>query len=150
MRSFALTLQFYFAKAYMFVRKTFKNLLPHPATLKMWYSVVNEEPGFTKEAFEVIQSRVSQSSKPVVCNICIDELVIRKQISYLNGKFYGKVDLSTMISSKDDDQDNAQEAKIALVFLAVCINGHWKKPLGYFLIHSFCGSEKDNLLTKCF
>lgn len=150
MRSFALTLQFYSAKAYTFVRKTFKNVLPHPTTLKLWYSVVNGEPGFTKEAFEAIQSRVSQSSQPVVCNICIDEMAIRKQISYLNGKFYGKVDLGTMLCSKDDDQDNAHEATNALVFLAVCINGHWKVPLGYFLIHSFCGSERANLLTKCF
>jgi len=78
MLSFALTLQFYSAKAYMFVRKTFKNLLPHPITLKSWYLVVNGEPGFTKEAFEAIQSRVSQSSQPVVCNICIDEMVIKK------------------------------------------------------------------------
>jgi len=33
-RSFALTLQFYSAKEYSFVRKMFKNLMPHPATLK--------------------------------------------------------------------------------------------------------------------
>lgn len=46
-RSLALTLQFYLAKAYSFVRKMFKNLLPHPATLKKWYSVIEGEPGFT-------------------------------------------------------------------------------------------------------
>jgi len=58
------------------------------------------------------------------------------------------VDLGTMLPT-EDDQDNAQEATNALVFLAVCMNGHWKVPLGYFLIHSFCGSERANLLTKC-
>jgi len=35
------------------------------------------------------------------------------------------------------------------VFLAVSINGHWKVPLDYFLINSFCGSEIANLLSKC-
>lgn len=134
----------------MFVRKTFKNLLPHPATLKTWYSVVDGNPGFTKEAFEAIQLRVKQSPQPIICNICIDEMSIRKQISYLNGKFYGRVDLGTNAGEDSEDFDNAQEATNALVFLAVCVNGHWKVPLGYFLIHSLCGSERANLLTKCF
>jgi len=95
LRSFALTLQFYSSKAYLFVRKTFKNLLPHPSTLKKWYSVVDGEPGFTKEAFQSITQRVKESIDPVICNIVIDEMLIRKQITFLNGKFYGGVDLGT-------------------------------------------------------
>ncbi|KAF0709265.1 THAP-type domain-containing protein, partial [Aphis craccivora] len=145
LRSFALTLQFYSSKAYLFVRKTFKNLLPHPNTLKKWYSVIDGEPGFTKEAFQSITKRVSESADPVICNIVIDEMSIRKQITYLNGKFYGGVDLGTT----QEQVDNIHEATNALVFLAVCINGHWKVPLGYFLINSFSGSERANLLKKC-
>jgi len=91
----------------MFVRKTFKNLLPHPTTLKTWYSVVDGDPGFTKEAYEAIQLCVKQSSQTVICNICIDEMSIRKQISYLNGKFYGRVDLGTNAGEDNDDFDNA-------------------------------------------
>jgi hypothetical protein len=33
-RSFALSLQFYSAKAYNYARKTFKNLSPHPSKIK--------------------------------------------------------------------------------------------------------------------
>ncbi|KAE9521782.1 hypothetical protein AGLY_017833 [Aphis glycines] len=143
LRSFALTLQFYSSKAYLFVRKTFKNLLPYLNTLKKWYSVIDGEPGFL---FQSITQRVSESVNPVVCNIVIDEMSIRKQITYhLNGKFYGGVDLGTT----QEQVDNIQEATNALVFLAVCINGHWKVPLGYFLINSFSGSERANLLKKC-
>lgn len=147
-RSFALTLQFYSSKAYSYVRKIFKNLLPHPATLKKWYSVVEGEPGFTKETFNIISLRVKQntSTQPIVCNIVIDEMAIRKQIIFMNNKFYGGVDLGTQ---NNYDQDNTQEATNVLVFLAVCLNGHWKVPLGYFLIHSFSGSERANLLTRC-
>jgi len=47
MRKFAITLQFYSNKAYNFVRKIFKNLLPHPKTISKWYKVVNGDPGFT-------------------------------------------------------------------------------------------------------
>lgn len=60
---------------------------------------------------------------------------------------YGCVDLGTSVDK--NDQDNFEEATSALVFLAVCLNGHWKVPLGYFLIRSLSGSERGNLLKKC-
>ncbi|XP_008183700.1 uncharacterized protein LOC103309607 [Acyrthosiphon pisum] len=41
LRKFAVTLQYYSPRAYTYVRKTFKNLLPHPRTLRKWYTVVN-------------------------------------------------------------------------------------------------------------
>lgn len=147
MRSFALTLQFYSSKAYTYVRKMFNNLLPHPATLRKWYTVVNGNPGFTSEAFKAIELRVKDSKQPVLCNINIDEMAIRRQLSYFNGKLYGCVDLGT--GNVENDQDNVQEATNALVFLAVCLNGHWKVPIGYFLVHSFSGSERANLLKHC-
>lgn len=54
LRKFAITLQFYLSKAYDYVRKSFKNVLPHPKTITRWYKVVNGEPGFTDEAFELV------------------------------------------------------------------------------------------------
>jgi THAP domain len=53
LRSFAMTLHFYSAKAYNFVRSSFRCALPHPSTLRSWYSAVDGKPGFTHEAFEV-------------------------------------------------------------------------------------------------
>lgn len=73
-------------------------------------------------------------------------MAIWKQVVFLNGKCYGGVDLGT---GGENITDNVQEASNALVFLATCINGHWKIPLGYFLIHSLTGTERANLLTKC-
>lgn len=116
MRSFALPLQFYSSKAYTYVRKMFKNLLPHPATLRKWYTVVNGNPGFTSEAFKAIELLVKDSKQPVVCNITIDEMAIRRQLSYFNGKLYGCVDLGT--GNIENDQDNVQEATNALVFFS--------------------------------
>lgn len=52
--------------------------------------------------------------------------------------------------NKKNDSDNVQQATNALVFLAICLNGHWKVPLHYFVVHSLTGSEKANLLTKYF
>lgn len=60
-RTFALTLHYYSARAYSYVRKYFKNLLPHSRTIQKWYAVVNGEPGFTKEAFDAIKERVQRN-----------------------------------------------------------------------------------------
>jgi hypothetical protein len=75
-------------------------------------------------------------------------MAIRKQTIFLNSKFYGRIDLGP--GQDQNDSDNTQQATKALVFLAVCANGHWKIPLEYFLIHSFTGNERASLLTKCF
>jgi len=74
-------------------------------------------------------------------------MAIRKQVVFLNGKLYGGFDLGT---GGENIIDNVQEAaRNTLVFLATCINGNRKIPLGYFLIHSLTGTERANLLTKC-
>ncbi|KAF0750900.1 THAP domain-containing protein 1 B-like [Aphis craccivora] len=51
-KEFALSLHFFSAKAYDYVRKQFNTILPHSRTLGKWYSHVNAEPGFTEEAIE--------------------------------------------------------------------------------------------------
>jgi len=53
LRSFAMTLHFYSAKAYNFIRGSFRQTLPHPSTLRAWCTSVEGKPGFTQEAFEV-------------------------------------------------------------------------------------------------
>ncbi|KYN06873.1 THAP domain-containing protein 9 [Cyphomyrmex costatus] len=40
-------------------------------------------------------------------------------------------------------------AKHALVFMLVALNGHWKLPIGYFLIDSLSGKERASLLEHC-
>lgn len=83
-------------------------------------------PDFNNEAFGGIKNRVEQSSDTIICNICIDEMAIRKQVSFLSRKFYGGVDLDTGCDNETDNVDTS-----ALVILAVYVNGHWKVLLGY-------------------
>lgn len=71
---------------------------------------------------------------------------IRKYIEMNSQRnIYGFVNLGMAI---DMDGDEIQEAKNALVFLAVGINGYWKLPIGYFLIDGLNGQERVNLLQK--
>ena len=62
LRAFAMTLAFYSAKAYSYVRETFELALPSPATLREWYSSVDGTPGFTEEAFLALKAKGMQQS----------------------------------------------------------------------------------------
>ena len=46
LRLFAMTLQYYSAKAYEYVRTSFNLALPHQAQIRKWYSKVLAGPGF--------------------------------------------------------------------------------------------------------
>lgn len=132
LRAFALTLHFYSVTAYSFVREQFKNLLPHPDTIRQWYLIVDGTPGFTAESFEAIKMKSHQSERKIVVNITVDEISIRERIDYQNGKYYGYVDLGTGL--KNDSHSN-EKARNALVFMAVALNSDWKIPLGYFFVN---------------
>jgi len=145
LRQFSLTLNFYSAKAYQYVRNTFNLALPHPSVLQSWYRSINGEPGFTEEAFTVLQHHVShQSPKPVICNLTLDEMAIRKQIEWDGKQFRGYVDIGTGV--QDDTLPPATEA---LVFMVVALNANWKLPVGYFLLNGVNGTDKANLIKQC-
>ena len=92
LQAFAMTLQFYSPKAYDFVRETFDLVLPHPRSLRTWYSHINGEPGFTKCAFDAISTQVltdTLNGRATICSLMLDEMAIRKHIEYTNGQFHG-------------------------------------------------------------
>lgn len=59
-KKFALTLNYYSPCGYNYVRKEFKNNLPHPRTLSNWYSKIDGEPGFTIESFEALKKLITR------------------------------------------------------------------------------------------
>ena len=65
----------------------------------------------------------------------IDEMAIRKDVSWDGKKFRGYVDLGNAV--KDDA--SAPIAKDALVFMVVEVNEAWKVPVGYFFVHGLSG-----------
>lgn len=90
LRAFALTLHFYSAKAYNYVRQTFSNSLPHPRTLSRWYQSTDGSPGFTKEAFNALKIKAEESSKKgkkIFCNLVMDEIAIRKHVEWTGKKY---------------------------------------------------------------
>ena len=61
LKAFAITPQFYSTKAYNYVRHTFQLALPHPSTIRRWYQSINDQPGFTHEAFHALTLRVQEA-----------------------------------------------------------------------------------------
>ena len=147
LRSFAMTLKFYSAKAYNYVRKSFDLGLPCASVIRSWYSSMNGEPGFTKDAMTAMKAKVlaaKRDGQEVVCSLMLDEMAIRKHVEWDGKRFRGFVDLGTGI-----DDDSVPEATDALVFMAVAVNSSWKVPCGYFLVNGLSGNEKANLTKEC-
>ena len=58
LRTFAMTLKFYSAKADRYVRKSLDSGSPDPSTTSRWYNVIGGEPGFTQEALTALKAKV--------------------------------------------------------------------------------------------
>ena len=147
LRSFAMTLKFYSTKAYNYVRKSFDLGLPHVSVIRSWYSSMDGEPGFTKDALNALKAKVlaaKRDSQEVVCALMLDEMSIRKHVEWDGKQFRGYVDLGTGIND-----DSLPEATDALVFMVVSVNSSWKVPCGYFLVNGLTGAEKANLTKEC-
>ena len=147
LRAFAMTLKFYSAKAYKFVRESFDLGLPHPSVISSWYNVMDGEPGFTKEAMTGLKAKVlagKRDGQEIICSLMLDEMSIRRHVQWDGKKYRGFVDLGTNI-----DDDSLPEATEALVFMAVSVNSNWKVPCGYFLVNGLTGEEKANLTKDC-
>jgi len=148
LRQFAITIHFYSARAYDYIRETFKDALPSPSTLKAWYRTINGRPGFTEEAFSNLTEVVSQKknrNEKIVANLCLDEISIKPSAEFVNGENYG----FAYGGPQESNTDGQPLASHILTFMIVALNSSWKLPIGYFPIHSFSGTERGTLLETC-
>lgn len=125
-KEFALTLNYYSAKAYAYVRSIMP--LPHPSLIRKWASNVNCEPGFLSESFRILEELVKSNEETKDCCLVLDAMAIRKQVLWesANNKYSGFVDYGPLQAPKIT-------ASEALVFLLVGLRSHWKQPIAYFL-----------------
>lgn len=139
LRSFALTLYFYSPTTYNYVRKTFNKCLPHPSTIRKWYSVIDGQPGITAK-LKVLEMKTKNSD--LVCGLIMDEMSKRSGVNFNGQRLQGYISYGHKIN----DSDAMTEATEALVFLIVALNSYWKIPVGYFLTHGLTAEEKTNVL----
>lgn len=127
MKEFAVSLHFYSAKAYNFVRKSLH--LPHPATLRSWAADVACEPGFLTATINSLAGKFALDGESE-CGLILDEMSIQKETLWdrKNNKFVGNVDYG---KTQGEDPDNI--ATNVLVIMAAGLKKSWKMPIGYFL-----------------
>lgn len=142
-RKFAVTLNFYSPKAYLFVRREFNSLHPCPRTLSKWYAHVDVEPGFTKEALNTLTSACKNIQTLIFCALMMEEISIQKHLDFNNEKYFCFVDFGSEIQSNTVDQ-----ATECLVFKVVAINYSWKLPIGYYLCNHLNSDQKTNLVHR--
>lgn len=75
----------------------------------------------------------------------LDEMAIKKHVSWDGYRYRGYVDIGT----STDDNDCNPVAKDALVFMVVAMNSSWKVPCAYFFIDGMTGCERANLIRIC-
>jgi DNA transposase THAP9 len=147
LRNFALNLHFFSPKAYAYVRQTYLSTLPHPETLSKWYRSIKGNPGFTEEAFNVLDLKIkSGNNKQLYCNVVIDEMGIRKREIWdpVEKMYHGRVGIPGT-----NNEGCTNKADNAFVILLVCVNESWKIPIGYFLINGLTGEQKASLMEIC-
>lgn len=144
LRMFSITLHFYSPKAYNYVREVFKCALPHSKTIKNWYTSINGEPGFIREAFEALKAKaeiMKKSNQQCLMSLLADEICIMKRVELCGNKYRGLVDMGFNMQA-----DDAPECTEALVFMVNSLNSNFKIPIAYFLIKSLSADERKNLI----
>lgn len=141
-RVFAMNLHFYSPKAYDYVRITLGMCLPSRRTISTWYRSVDGSPGFTKESLNILKlasDEATKSNEQLFVVLMFDEMSIRQKIELINGVTYGVVNIGEL-SNSDELASNM------FVIMVVCINKHWKLPIGYFSVTSLKGEQKKQVL----
>ena len=142
-KKFALTLYYYSAKAYKYVRSIIPLL--NPSLLRKWSSSVNCKPGFSRESFTALEREVSREAIKRDCCLIIDAMAIRKQTIWepKNDRYVGFADYGKGGPVLDDPDTLASEAH---VFLLVGARSHWKCPVGYFLTDKIGSTAQAQLI----
>jgi len=146
LKKFACTLLFYSTPAYKYVRESFNNTLPHPQTVRRWFSTVNFSPGINKSVLINIKNMIESErskDKELQFGMQVDEMSLKKQIEFKHGECYGLVDIGG-----SNNTGKSEEASYALVFMLVCLNGHFKTPIAYYFVRSLSGEARANILKE--
>ena len=102
LRKFAVTVHFYSAQAYEYLRKYLH--LPHPATIRKWSASLNCKPGYLSEVIDFL--KMAKVNKPYMrdCVVMFDAMAIRKEILYdkAESKYVGFANCGMLQGESED------------------------------------------------
>ncbi|KAG6439035.1 hypothetical protein O3G_MSEX000428, partial [Manduca sexta] len=140
LRKFAVTLHYYSVAAYKYVRQVFNKSLPHPRVIGKWYENSSGDPGFNKQALNILEKKYKNNGKRILCTLIADEMALRHQTTWDGTKTAGVVDFGA------GPVKSCEIATQAYVFTLVCMNESWKIPVAYFLVNGLSAETRANLL----
>lgn len=132
---FALNLNFLSARAYKYLREKFNMNLPHPATIRKWFSKSNANctGGFHDSALTTLSDLVEEL-KAVGEQICValsfDEMSIRQHIQYIHSGIFFSVFIN--FGTQNNDKDPLPVAKNAIVLMLNALNMKLTIPIAFF------------------
>lgn len=149
-RMFSFNLSFLNSRAYNYVREKFKNSLPHPATIRKWFSNSNDNctGGFNDSALATLSEIVKElraDGKTMYVALSFDEMAIRQHVQYLHAKkkFGGFINFGT----QENSLDPLPVAKDTIVIMLNAINMQLTLPIAYFFITTLIAEEKAILVA---
>lgn len=132
------------------MRQKFNNNLPHPATIRKWFSVSDGDcnGGFHSSALIALNEIVKElraSGKTLYVALSFDEMAIRQHIQYLDHKkkFAGYINFGT----QEKAGDPLPMAKNAIVIMLNALNMQLTLPVAYFFITTLISEEKAILIA---
>lgn len=139
-KKFALSLYFYSAKGYLFLRN--KISLPHPATLRKMLATHDCNVGFMSEVFEYLKSTVEVNDLQNVALI-FDGMSIRSEeiIEKHKDKKWGYIDYAGIVPDESD-----QLATEVLVLQIVSFKQKFKCPIAYFFICKISAAIQSQII----
>lgn len=140
LRKFAVTLHYYSVAAYIYVRQIFNGSLPHPRVIGKWYENSSGDPGFNKQALDVLEKKCKHSGQRILSTLITDEMTLHHQTTWTGKKTVGVVDFGA------GSAKSCEIATQAYVFILVCMNESWKIPVAYFLVNGLSAETRKNLL----
>ncbi|KAG6451961.1 hypothetical protein O3G_MSEX007396 [Manduca sexta] len=143
LRKFAVTLHYYSVDAYKYVRQVFIRSLPHPRVIGKWYKNSSGDPGFNKQALDILEKKCNNDGKRILCTLIADQMTLRHQTTWDGTKTAGVVDFGA------GSAKSCEIATQAYVFTLVCMNESWKIPVAYFLVNGLSAETRTNLLKTC-
>ena len=148
-KKFALTLQFYSARAYNFMRTHFS--LPHPHTLQMWSGGIECRPGFLMNVLESLKKKVAHCNDAADAGLMFDGMSVKKEIVY-NRKFdmnEGYIDYGSEVSLEEEGEEKKVASEVTMIML-VGQRTRWRVPIGYFLTSCLSAEVLSKLLQQAF
>lgn len=121
--------------------------MPHTSTVRKYYanSELNANPGITKASLQILEKKVAEKrlvGEEVVCSVCFDEMMIRRQATWdVSNK-----NVAGYVSFGGNDGEDLPVAKEAIVFIVSGLKEKFRIPIAYEFINSLTAEQKTDLV----